>query len=1191
MSTDHNLLIALLALQNNFINHFDLMAAFQSWTINKGRSIGQLLVEQQKITEGQRQLIEALAAEHLKQHGNDPQQSLATLSSVEAGRVALMGIPDEELQQTLLHVRALPAGEPAPEQRPFRSTEPNAGGGYRFRILRPHAEGGLGKVFIARDDELNREVALKEIKAKYADEPTARARFTLEAEITGGLEHPGIVPVYGLGTYADGRPYYAMRFIRGDSLKDAIAAFFDKLSPGDKSDGDRKLPATAYQSLEFRQLLRRFIDVCNAVAYAHARGVLHRDLKPGNIMLGKYGETLVVDWGLAKATGSAEAALDTSQAPLAPSTSHDSQSAETVMGSAIGTIGYMSPEQAAGRVDLFGPATDIYLLGATLYHVLTGHAPHRGKDSGLLLQRIQKHPATHPRQLNPAIPQPLAAIALKAMALQPADRFADALELSKEVERWLADEPLKSLRESPLMKFRRWFRKHPTLVTSSMLLLIVGILSAVAITFVEQAGRTKLQRQLLISQRQLFASEMRMGYSDLRARNLAGVQNVLQRAGNSRFESRLLSAMANRSQVVFEVPPNSNETVAISKKGVIAHGFGMVKNQSIKLLNMGDGREIATLQLPKDGFTARENPYFTSSGSHLIVHDVTTQSRIIRVNDGQYYPVVTRIFDGQTGQEVETNEANYPARQQISPDGKRFLYQQDNRVLAIDAATGEELYDFPAGLGRFTCAFSDDGSALAVGFTSSPTIEIRDAISGMVMQELSDPNHRLESYDRLEAIQFSGSGEDVFAICGSYVVNWHKSPDTPQAKFEHCCEFRHDYSVVGYSLDVGNGWLIIGNDGHFSVWKEEAHGKWKRSCVNLGSNQAFFCGDGRQVVSNGPAIRCWSSVANPFQIPNQGLLAAMETTDSIVYFADDLLAPKLQVFEPAIPGGETKPMRTLRQLEPTDFETGGPVFLPHRAELIFGEKGSQFIVFGFGTDTTIANKVPTSGDNGMKVFDLASGSVESSRLTHGMAEVVCLDSSRRLLAYADAKLLYLYDGKLAKSRVVHQWEGTQLWDDLCFSPRGHQLFLSRSGSHQLSIVDIESGAEEIRELAGHDSNHTVLSTSTPKNLLATSDGGRIFVRDPITFAILKTLPNLGRTISCLAFSPDGEFLAAGGVDGTVTLWDWSLEQPTLVLSEHTDVVKRIQFSLDNQVMLTSTPFESRVWDSRPFIVSTPIRQP
>ena len=206
---------------------------------------------------------------------------------------------------------------------------------------------------------MHREVALKEIQEQHADNPHSRGRFVREAEITGGLEHPGIVPVYGLGQYDDGRPYYAMRFIQGDNFQEAIRRFHAADKPG-RDPGER--------SLALRGLLRRFLDSCNAVAYAHSRGVLHRDVKPSNIMLGKYGETLVVDWGLAKPVGRPQADGEALEATLRPSSG--SGTAATEMGAALGTPAYMSPEQAAGRLGLLGPASDIYSLGATLYVVL-----------------------------------------------------------------------------------------------------------------------------------------------------------------------------------------------------------------------------------------------------------------------------------------------------------------------------------------------------------------------------------------------------------------------------------------------------------------------------------------------------------------------------------------------------------------------------------------------------------------------------------------------------------------------------------------------------------------------------------------------------------------------------------------------------------------------------------------------------
>ena len=190
---------------------------------------------------------------------------------------------------------------------------------------------------------MNREVALKQILEKHADDPVSRSRFLLEAEVTGGLEHPGIVPVYGLGTYSNGRPYYAMRFIRAKaSGKRSTGSIKNHTDKREKAGGAGSRPESR---LELRKLLRYFTDVCNAIEYAHSRGVLHRDIKPGNIIVGRHGETLVVDWGLAKATGKSDPSAV--ERTLMPSSA--SGSSETLPGSALGTPAYMSPEQAEGE--------------------------------------------------------------------------------------------------------------------------------------------------------------------------------------------------------------------------------------------------------------------------------------------------------------------------------------------------------------------------------------------------------------------------------------------------------------------------------------------------------------------------------------------------------------------------------------------------------------------------------------------------------------------------------------------------------------------------------------------------------------------------------------------------------------------------------------------------------------------------
>jgi tetratricopeptide (TPR) repeat protein len=451
--TDRNLLFGVLALQADLLDPAQFVEACTLWANAKDRRLADLLVERGWLTPEDRGHVEYLLERKLKKHGGDAHASLATVAHPEVRR-ALDTVQDADVERSLAslaHASDLPTVD----------AHPLAG---RYRVLRPHASGGLGEVFVALDTELNREVALKEIQAQYAHDEASRSRFLLEAEVTGGLEHPSIVPVYGLGQYADGRPCYAMRFVRGETLKDAIKRFHEADVPG-RAPGER--------SLALRALLNRFIAVCNAVGYAHSRGILHRDLKPANVMLGRYGETLVGDWGLAKAIGRADATPSSDEPMLRPSSG---EGQATQMGAAVGTPAFMSPEQAAGRLDRLGPASDIYSLGATLYSVLTGRAPFEGSDKGLVLQQVVQGSWRPAREVKPGTPAALDAICRKAMSLRPENRYALALHLAADVEHWLADEPIAAYQEPLTTRLGRWGRRHKVLVSGVAAALLAAVL-------------------------------------------------------------------------------------------------------------------------------------------------------------------------------------------------------------------------------------------------------------------------------------------------------------------------------------------------------------------------------------------------------------------------------------------------------------------------------------------------------------------------------------------------------------------------------------------------------------------------------------------------------------------------------------------------------------------------------------------
>lgn len=406
----------------------------------------------------------------------------------------------------------------------------------RFKLVDNFARGGLGKIWLATDERIRREVAFKELLPKALKSPVAVSRFLEEAQITGQLEHPGIVPIYELGFQANGTPYYAMKLVRGETFEDAIAAYHEM--PADDPD----------RNLVFTRLLRNFIDICNTLAFSHDHNVLHRDLKPHNVMLGQFGETLVLDWGLAKVITSAadnETAATERTTPDQTDTDHveteqlaqasgnnagphdpsltteaigdemtivadlsenaslqasrsepqtslnDSISdsgilrrevsvnerttgTETQAGATLGTPAYMSPEQARGEHDTLDAGSDIFALGAILYRLLANTTPFGKGGVRQILKRARDCDFKLPREHDSSIDKALEAICLKAMKPKTEDRYDSALKLKADVEAWLADEPVDAYPDPFVVRLRRSVRRHRTAVLATVAVLVTA---------------------------------------------------------------------------------------------------------------------------------------------------------------------------------------------------------------------------------------------------------------------------------------------------------------------------------------------------------------------------------------------------------------------------------------------------------------------------------------------------------------------------------------------------------------------------------------------------------------------------------------------------------------------------------------------------------------------------------------------
>ena len=278
----------------------------------------------------------------------------------------------------------------------------------KYTFVKELGRGGMGAVCLAEDRELDRLVAIKVLNTPEITEDV-RNRMVREAQIIARLEHPGIVPVHDVGTLPDGRIFYAMKYVRGSRLDEYAA-----------------------QGAPLRDRLRKFQAVCDAVAFAHAHGVIHRDLKPQNIMIGSFGEVLLLDWGVAKIR-------DDPRSSAFP---------ETMEGTVIGTRHYMSPEQARGEIDQLDERSDIYALGAVLYSLLNDQ---------------------------PKVSKAAHAICSKATADAKDQRYATASELSADVGHLLDAEPVSAYRENAFEKVSRWVGKNRFLVLLVLAYLLMRI--------------------------------------------------------------------------------------------------------------------------------------------------------------------------------------------------------------------------------------------------------------------------------------------------------------------------------------------------------------------------------------------------------------------------------------------------------------------------------------------------------------------------------------------------------------------------------------------------------------------------------------------------------------------------------------------------------------------------------------------
>ncbi|MDY0003805.1 MAG: protein kinase, partial [Polyangia bacterium] len=478
---ERDLVFAMQAVQMGLLSQEILVEAGLRWSRERSSSIRQLAAEEGGLGPEDVELVDRVVDRMLQLDGGDPTRTLERIGGRQRVFESLGGT-DEAARESLAALLGEPVAEaksPSGEQEERVTVEASG----RYTIRGEHGRGGIGRVLVAYDEHVGREIAIKELLPEpdgiAPESPSGRisARFLREARVTGQLEHPSIVPVYELGRRRDGALYYSMRLVRGKTLAETLRRC---------------------KSMEERlRLLPHYVDLCHAIAYAHSRGVIHRDIKTGNVMLGEFGETVVLDWGLAKVRGQQDIGVGELEREVL--LYRDEEAGRTVDGRAIGTPAYMSPEQADGRIEDIDERSDVWSLGAVLYELLSGRPPFEGVNAFEVIGKVISEPVPSLKLREPRVPPELSSVCEKALERDPARRYSGAGQLAQEVEAYQSGARVTAYEYSSFELLKRFVARNPALSIVAVTLMAV-LIAAAGIIFSAyrsaQDARVRAERSL-----------------------------------------------------------------------------------------------------------------------------------------------------------------------------------------------------------------------------------------------------------------------------------------------------------------------------------------------------------------------------------------------------------------------------------------------------------------------------------------------------------------------------------------------------------------------------------------------------------------------------------------------------------------------------------------------------------------------